>query len=186
MREFEDWEATPNKTYNSLKLFVHGAYARQLVAVQSRTTGQQGYVANQHNHNMYALVTDDDGSVATITQQTAANVTTGSTLGNMYAALMPRPILLHLQMITLQRPRRLTNFPPIKWRCGCTCKLVVVRQCPAHACCKFSSFVQPTPHSASVSTASSTSIDLCTTHLSIEHSCPISQQRFQSGLRWVW
>ncbi len=27
MREFEDWEATTNKTYNSLKLFVHGAYA---------------------------------------------------------------------------------------------------------------------------------------------------------------
>jgi hypothetical protein len=32
MREFKDWEATPNKTFNSLKLFVHGAYARQLVA----------------------------------------------------------------------------------------------------------------------------------------------------------
>jgi hypothetical protein len=68
-------EATPNKTYNSLKLFVHGVYARQLVAIQLRTMGQQGYVANQHNHNMYnviedgALVTDNNGSVATITQQ---------------------------------------------------------------------------------------------------------------------
>jgi hypothetical protein len=26
MREFEDWETMPNKMYNSLKLFVHGAY----------------------------------------------------------------------------------------------------------------------------------------------------------------
>ncbi len=26
MREFEDWDATPNKTYNSLKIFIHGAY----------------------------------------------------------------------------------------------------------------------------------------------------------------
>jgi hypothetical protein len=57
--------------------------------------GQQGYVANQQNHNMYkvfedsALVTDKDGSVATITQQTAANISTGSTLGNTYAALLP-------------------------------------------------------------------------------------------------
>jgi hypothetical protein len=60
-----------------------------------RTTGQQGYVANQHNQNMYnmledgALVSDDDGSVAIITQQTAANFTTSSTLGNTYAALLP-------------------------------------------------------------------------------------------------
>jgi hypothetical protein len=46
MREFEDWETMPNKTYNSLKLFVHGAYARQLAAVRLRTTGQQGYLAN--------------------------------------------------------------------------------------------------------------------------------------------
>ncbi len=36
-----------------------------------------------------ALVTDNNGSAATITQQTAVNVTTGSTLGNTYAALLP-------------------------------------------------------------------------------------------------
>ncbi len=95
MREFEDWETMPNKTYNFLKLFVHGAYACQLVAVQFCNTEQQGYVVNQHNQNMYnvledgASVTDKDGSVATITQQTAANVTTGSTLGNTNAAAMP-------------------------------------------------------------------------------------------------
>jgi hypothetical protein len=59
--------------------------------------GQQDYVANQHNHNMYnvledgALVTDNNGSVATITQQTAANITTGSTLGNTYAASTANP-----------------------------------------------------------------------------------------------
>ncbi len=50
-------------------------------------------MANQHNHNMYnvledgALVTDNNGSATTITQQTAANITTCSTLGNMYEAL---------------------------------------------------------------------------------------------------
>jgi hypothetical protein len=36
-----------------------------------------------------ALVTDNDGSVTTITQYTAAYVTTGSTLGSRYAASMP-------------------------------------------------------------------------------------------------
>jgi hypothetical protein len=53
MREFKNWEATPNKTYNPLKLFVHGAYVHQLVAIQLRTVREQGYVANQHNHIMY-------------------------------------------------------------------------------------------------------------------------------------
>ncbi len=56
IREFEDWETMPNKMYTSLKLFVHGAYAHQLVAIQLRTTRQQGYVANQHHHNMYNLL----------------------------------------------------------------------------------------------------------------------------------
>ncbi len=36
-----------------------------------------------------AWVTDENGSNAMITQQTAANVTTGTTLGNTYAALLP-------------------------------------------------------------------------------------------------
>jgi hypothetical protein len=95
MSKFEDWEATSNQRYKSLKLFVHGVYMHQLVTIQLHTMGQQGYVANQHNHNMYslledgALVTDDNGSVTTITQQNAANVTTESTLGNTYAALVP-------------------------------------------------------------------------------------------------
>ncbi len=90
-REFEDWKATANKTYASLKVFAHGAYAWCLVAVLLRTTGQQGYVAN-HNNNMFcvledgASVTKDDASVAIITNQTAANVTMDSTLGNTYKA----------------------------------------------------------------------------------------------------
>jgi hypothetical protein len=90
-REFEDWKATANKAYASLKVFVHGAYARRLVTVQLCTTGQQGYVAN-HNNNMFqvledgASATNDEASVATITNQTAANVTMGSTLRNTYEA----------------------------------------------------------------------------------------------------
>jgi hypothetical protein len=35
------------------------------------------------------LVTDNNGSIATITQQAAANVTTGSTLGNTYVVSLP-------------------------------------------------------------------------------------------------
>jgi hypothetical protein len=90
VQEFKDCEATANKMYGSLKVFAHCAYARRLVAVQLRTTGQHGYVAN-HNNNMFqmleegASVTDDDASVVTITDHTAANATTDSTLGNIYA-----------------------------------------------------------------------------------------------------
>jgi hypothetical protein len=93
-REFKDWEATPNKTYGSLKVFVYGAYARHLIAVQMRTTEQHRYVANPNN-NLQVLedgvsITDDDTSVATIMNQTAANATTGSTLDNIYnASLAP-------------------------------------------------------------------------------------------------
>ncbi len=93
MREFEDWEVTNNKSYTALKVFVHGTYAPHLVSVSLHTTGQHGCVANQHNHYIYnmledgALVTDDNASVAAITQQTAANDTMDSTLGNTYAAL---------------------------------------------------------------------------------------------------
>jgi hypothetical protein len=92
IREFEGWKATPKKLYNSLKLFVHVAHAHPLVAIQLCTTGQQGYVANQQNHSMYNLLedgasnTNNNVSVATSTQQMAANVTTGSTLGGTYAA----------------------------------------------------------------------------------------------------
>jgi hypothetical protein len=91
VQEFEDWKATANKTYRSLKVFVHGAYARYLVTIQLRTMGQYGYVAN-HNNNMFQVleegvsVTNDDASVATITNHTAANATTDSTLGNTYTA----------------------------------------------------------------------------------------------------
>ncbi len=73
MHEFEDWEATIIKLYTALKVFIHGAYVHCLVAVQLHTAGQHGYVANQHNHNIYtvledgALVTDNDASIATIT-----------------------------------------------------------------------------------------------------------------------
>jgi hypothetical protein len=57
------------------------------------TTGQHEYVAIPNN-NMFqvledgASITDDDMSVPTITNQTAANATTGSTLDNTYAALL--------------------------------------------------------------------------------------------------
>jgi hypothetical protein len=87
-REFEDWEATPNKTYTSLKIFVHGAYVWRLIAVQLHTTGQHGYVANPNN-NMFqvledgASVTDDNMS---ITHQTVDSATTSSTLDNTHAA----------------------------------------------------------------------------------------------------
>jgi hypothetical protein len=46
MCKFDDLGATINKSYTALKVFVHGAYSRRLVAMQLRTTGQHKYVAN--------------------------------------------------------------------------------------------------------------------------------------------
>ncbi len=87
-RGFGDWEATPNKMYTSLKVFVRGTYARHLIAVQLCTTGQHLHVPNPNNTMFQVLedgasVTDEDTS---LTHQTAANATTGSTLDNTYTA----------------------------------------------------------------------------------------------------
>ncbi len=50
-REFKSWDAIPNKTWPVLKTFVHGAYARKLVALNIRNmTGQQGYVPQNMYH----------------------------------------------------------------------------------------------------------------------------------------
>jgi hypothetical protein len=52
-REFESWDAIPNKTWPVLKNFVHGVYACKLVASNIRnTTGQQGYIPQ----NMYHIL----------------------------------------------------------------------------------------------------------------------------------
>jgi hypothetical protein len=61
-----------------------------------------------------ASITDDDGSIATITQQTAANVTTGSTLGNRYAALLPtaNPSLSLKQRVPERVPKFVLKFDP--------------------------------------------------------------------------
>jgi hypothetical protein len=87
---FKDWEATAIKLYMILKIFIHAAYARGLVAMQIRTSGQQGYAPAHNMHNVLADVmsnTDDNNTVALITQ-TAAAAIMGSTLGSTYAAPM--------------------------------------------------------------------------------------------------
>jgi hypothetical protein len=161
--------------------------------IQLCIMGQQGYVANQHNHNMYnvledgILATDNNGFVATITQQTAANVTPGSTLGNTYAALLPManpspsPNKYAAAAAAINPTFCQSNADVVAHA-----KLVIAQQCPAHACCKSSSCVQLTPHSGGISAALTTSTCLCTPHPSIEQSCPISQQQFQSGPWWAW
>jgi hypothetical protein len=85
---FEDWEAMAVKSYMILKIFVHAAYARHLVALQICKLGQQGYTPT---HNMYNVLTDgtsntDDDNMVTSIMQTAAAATMGSTLGSTYAA----------------------------------------------------------------------------------------------------
>ena len=90
IKEFETWDAMPNKTYPGLKTFIHEAYTRRLTAISLRNTaGSLGYVGN--NTNAFAGInsttgedTNDDD--ATTVTQAAAAATTGSTLGNTYAA----------------------------------------------------------------------------------------------------
>jgi hypothetical protein len=75
LKEFDTWDAMPNKTYPILKTFVHEAYTRGLTSIQlCNTAGQQGYVQNP-NHNMYNVFGEGDDKVTdnnTTTTQTAA------------------------------------------------------------------------------------------------------------------
>jgi hypothetical protein len=93
-REFESWDAIQNKTWPVLKTFVHGGYAHKLVASNiCNTTSQQGYVPNQ---NMYHVLKegDDTSAANTMVTQTAAAVTTGSTLGSSYQVSVVPPKLM--------------------------------------------------------------------------------------------
>ncbi len=89
MKEFEDWEATNNKTWTSLKTFVHGAFQRQLVAVRIRgsTSGQQGYAPPMNPYTLLAESLDLDND--TTVTQTAMVATLSSMLGNTYATPAP-------------------------------------------------------------------------------------------------
>jgi hypothetical protein len=84
LKEFNTWDALPNKTYPILKTFVHKAYTRRLMSIQLRNTaGQQGYVQNPNN-NIYNMLGEGDDEVTdanTPITQTAAAATTGSTSG---------------------------------------------------------------------------------------------------------
>jgi hypothetical protein len=83
--EFEDWEAVPNKLWQILNTFIHGAYGRKLVAANLHcTAGQNGYV--QRSQNMYNVFKEgnDLSNTTTTVMHTAAAATTGSTLGNTY------------------------------------------------------------------------------------------------------
>ena len=102
LKEFDTWDTIIPKTYPALKTFIHEAYTRRLTALQLRnTTGQQGYVPNI-NQNMYNALDDgydtDSGTEGTVATQTVppitqtAAMTTGSTLGNTYAATIPSEI----------------------------------------------------------------------------------------------
>jgi hypothetical protein len=85
LKEFDTWDALPNKTYPILKTIVHEAYTRRLTSIQLRNTaGQQGYVQNPNN-NMYNVFGEGDDKVTdnnTTITQTAVAATTGSTLGS--------------------------------------------------------------------------------------------------------
>jgi hypothetical protein len=101
MKEFEDWEMTPNKMWLALKTFNHGVYAHHLMAVRLwSTSAQQGNAPTQNLYNILANGnnnTNDDAMTIMITQ-TAAAATMGSTLANTYATPVPAPTNLNLML----------------------------------------------------------------------------------------
>jgi hypothetical protein len=57
-REFETWDAVPNKTWPALKMFLHQAYQSTLIATGLRnTTGMMGYAPTS---NAFHAFEDND------------------------------------------------------------------------------------------------------------------------------
>ena len=119
LKEFETWDAMPNKTYPGLKTFIHEAYTRRLTAISLRNTaGSLGYVGT--NANAFAGMnsttgeeTDDDD--ATTVTQAAAAATTGSTLGNTYAttgtsATFPAEVTAAIQQLAANQTSIMQQF----------------------------------------------------------------------------
>jgi hypothetical protein len=113
-REFESWDAVQNKTWPVLKTFVHGTYARKLIASNiCNTTGQQGYVPNQ---NMYHVLEggDDISNADKTVMQTAAAATMESSLGNTYqASVIPPELTAAINMIAANQQSLYQHIAPL-------------------------------------------------------------------------
>jgi hypothetical protein len=111
-REFKQWDAVQNKMWPVLKTFIHGAYARKLVAANIRTTmGQQGYVPQ----NMYNVLNkSDNSSTDTTKMHTAAAATMRSTLGNSYqASVVPAELTAAINAITANQQSLYQHIAPL-------------------------------------------------------------------------
>ena len=85
VKDFDDWESKPLKTWALMKVFFQEAYTKRLNAISlSHTAGQQGYT-NRNQFEIMANTMDDDNSTNSDgTQHTIAAATVnlpGSTLG---------------------------------------------------------------------------------------------------------
>jgi hypothetical protein len=119
IKEFETWDAMPNKMYLGLKTFIHEAYTRRLMAISLlNTAGSLGYIGN--NANAFAGInsrtgedTDDDD--ATTVTQAAAAATTGSTLGNTHtttgtSASFPAEVSAAIQQLNANQTAIMQQF----------------------------------------------------------------------------
>ncbi len=81
LKEFDTWEAVTPKTYLALKMFIHPAYGRRLMAmVHCNTSGQNRYAHQMIYNVMEAGFNNDtnDNTVMMITQTAALTIATGN------------------------------------------------------------------------------------------------------------
>jgi hypothetical protein len=113
-REFETWDAIPNKTWPALKTFVQQAYQRKLIATGLRNTmGKMGYAPT--TNVFHAFEDDDESSVeTTVTQVAATATTTGSTLGATYqASTVPSELATAIQTIAANQQALYQHVAPL-------------------------------------------------------------------------
>ena len=85
VKDFDDWEGKPLKTWALMKVFFQEAYTKRLNAISlSHTAGQQGYTNRNQFEIMANTIGDDNSTNSDGTQHTIAAATVNlpdSTLG---------------------------------------------------------------------------------------------------------
>jgi hypothetical protein len=107
MKEFKDWDWSTSKNWTNLKMFVQGAYARRLVAVNLHSAAaQNGHVTQ---NNMFHILCDDKdefkgadstGAMATHTA-TAATANSGITAPTVHADVVTAINTLSANQVTI-------------------------------------------------------------------------------------
>ncbi len=118
VKEFDDWETTPLKTWAVMKNFFHEAFTRRLTAISMNPTSRQQGYANPNPYAIFNTTHEEDDTSTTSTHHTAATTTVAPVGGTIGASTMTPEVatvlaqLSHNQNAMMTQMAALTIRPP--------------------------------------------------------------------------